>query len=170
LNNQIDYATADGFTEETMSTQSIQELETRMETTCRKIEDTDIEIGKHEVDSDKTVSLLRLRQAYCDFALDLRLYIACEMKNAIFRKLALLEKEVHEATMERVIAENGLSVVEYGLFNEQLNRCNTAEKRFWSAIHARNAFRTKYRIAIQTVQSDKKYAGVPYLAAETLDS
>lgn len=134
-----------------MSTKSIQKLITQLRSVFQRIIDIDIELEKHEVNGPDAVSLLRLRQAYCDFALDLKQYIARERKNAISRKLTLVEKEVHEATMQSVITENGLSVVEYGLFNEQLDRCNAAENRFWGAIHARNAFHTKYRTVIQTV-------------------
>ena len=53
----MDEDTPNAYSEKTMSTHSIQELEACLETTLRSIEGTDVEIGKHEAGSHEAAAL-----------------------------------------------------------------------------------------------------------------
>jgi hypothetical protein len=132
----MDETIANGIAEETVPTQSIQELETRLETALKSIEDTDIKIGKHIMSGDEAVRLRQLRYAYNNLVLALECNIAGKMKRAVRCESAQIEKGLHEAMMELVVAENRLRIFEDGSITLLWDRVKVARERWWNAIDA----------------------------------
>jgi len=138
--------------EVTMPTQSVQELETRLEANLTRIEFIDIEIGKLEVSSHEAASLRQLRGAYTDLALvqesGMRRAAHCEVE-------PLFRQELHEAAMERAIAESGMGAIEGGSMTERRDRLEAAEKRFWRAFNADCEHRSKCPSCLADRSGDK---------------
>ena len=126
-----------------MSSQSIQELETYLETTFENIEKLHIKIRKYEASSHEIATLRRLQYAHIDLALALCRNI--KMIRAICCASVLIGKELHEAEMELVVSENRLGAFEDGSITRRENRFKVAEARWWSAIDERIKHRSTCR-------------------------
>lgn len=119
-----------------MPTLSIQERETCLETTWKKIEDTNIEIGKHELGSHDEVSLRHLIYAYIGLAQALEGSIAGKKKPAICSESALIEKKWRDARMVLLRTENRYDASGDGSFTLWWDRRELASKEWWSALDA----------------------------------
>ncbi len=131
----MDDKIANGLREEIMSKRSVQELQACLETTLRKTEDAEIEIGKHRAGNPKVALLRQLRDAYIGLASALIRSIESKMNTTICGESARINQERHEALMERVASENEMGATDGGSMTQRWNRVRTATERLENALH-----------------------------------
>ena len=131
-----------------MPAQSTRELENRLETTLRSVEDVEAEIGRHDVGREKAVALQQLLRANLDLALALQRSIAEKVGAAAPCRCVPIRKEFYEAEMDLAVSEGRLGVSEDGSSTQRERRFELAEERWWSALDAWWAHRSTCQICL----------------------
>jgi hypothetical protein len=103
-----------GFKEEIMPSQSIQELEARLQLTLRSLEEPEADTGNSEIGGHEDDLSRRLQLARLGLVQALRDCIAFKIGEADRRVTARLKKELHEAEIEFSASERKLRLLEGG--------------------------------------------------------
>ncbi len=118
-----------------MPSQSIQELEARLEVTLRSFEEPEADAGNPEISGHED-DLSRLQLARFGLVQALRDYIAFKTGEADRHITARRVKERHEAEMELAAAERGMGALEGGSSTQRWDRVRVARERWWNALPA----------------------------------
>lgn len=125
-----------------MPAQSIQELEAHLETTLKKLADTETQMKARPLSNAEELSALH--RVLSGYALTLERVIKRKREYPIRQKHLYLIDKLHETATEMVTSEQNLSVFGEESFDKRWNRYQAAKERWWHAIDEVCQHRTTY--------------------------
>jgi hypothetical protein len=125
-----------------MPAQSIQELEARLETSLKKLADTETQMKALPLSNAEDLSALH--RVLSSYALTLVQVIKRKSEDPIRQKHLYLVEKLHETETEMVTSELNLAILGEESFDKRWNRYKAAKERWWRAIDEVCQHRTTY--------------------------